>query len=295
MPILAALLGAVAISFSAIWFALADVDAVTGAFFRAAYAVPVLMALWWRVRRTDRRSPKARVLAGGAGAMLGFDWVCWHLAIDQIGTGLATLIANCQVVVVALLAWVIFGERPTRVLFVAIPVVLAGVALVSGLGREGSFGSDPLLGTILAVGAAVFYAGFLLGYRRSNRVQSPAVGSLLDATVGALAATLVAASLFSGFDLAPTWPAHGWLLALAIGSQVAGWLAIGYALPRLPAAETSTFILIQPVLTMVWGAILFQERPSVVQLTGAALVLTGVAMAATLSARRRPVPAVSPS
>ena len=45
---------------------------------------------------------------------------------------------------------------------------------------------------------------------------------------------------------------HGWLLLLA-WARVLGWLAITYALPRLPAAETSTFILLQPVLTMVWG------------------------------------------
>lgn len=291
MPLVAALIGAVAISFSAVWFELADVGAVTGAFFRVAYALPILLILWWRVRDRDRRSRKARLLALGAGLALGLDFICWHLAIEHIGTGLATLIANCQVVIVAVLAWLIFHERPSRTVMVAIPIVLAGVALVSGLGQEGSFGADPLLGTALAVGAAVFYGSFLLAYRRSNRVQSPAVGSLLDATAGALVSTLIAAPLLGSFDPVPSWPGHGWLLALAVGSQVAGWLAIGYALPRLPAAETSTFVLLQPMLTMVWGAILFTERPSLVQLSGAALVLAGVGMVAMISSRRRPVPA----
>src|SRR5690606_22566630 len=139
------------------------------------------------------------------------------------------------------------------------------------------------------VASAIFYAGFLLGYRRSNRVQAPAVGSLLDASAGAALATLVAAPLLGGIDFVPSWPGHGWLVALAIGSQVVGWLAIGYALPRLPAAETSTFILVQPVLTMVWGTLLFAERPSLLQLTGAAIVLTGVGMVAVMTTRRRPV------
>lgn len=291
MPLVAALIGAVAISFSAVWFELADVGAVTGAFFRVTYALPILLLLWWRVRDRDRRSRKARLLALGAGLALGLDFICWHLAIEHIGTGLATLIANCQVVIVAVLAWLIFDERPSRMVMIAIPIVLSGVALVSGLGQEGSFGADPVLGTALAVGAAVFYGGFLLAYRRSNRVQSPAVGSLLDATAGALVSTLIAAPLLGSFDPIPSWPAHGWLLALAVGSQVVGWLAIGYALPRLPAAETSTFILLQPMLTMVWGAILFMERPSPLQLAGAALVLAGVGMVAMVSSRRRPVPA----
>lgn len=291
MPLLAALVGAVAISFSAVWFALAEVGPVTGAFFRSAYALPVLFFLWWRVRAKDRRSPRARILAALSGLLLGGDFISWHLSIDRIGAGLATLLANTQVVGVAVLAWLVLGEKPARVVMVSIPVVLAGVALVSGLGQDDTFGTDPLLGTVFGLAAGIFYAVFLLAYRRSNKVQSPAAGSLLDATAGAFVTSLVAAPFLGGLDLVPSWPAHGWLAALALGSQVIGWLAIGYALPRLPAAETSTFILLQPVLTMVWGAVLFRERPSPVQLAGAALVLAGVGMVAAVSARRRPIPA----
>lgn len=294
MPLVAALVGAVAISFSAVWFALAEVGPVTGAFFRAAYALPVLYALWWRSRSQDRRSFRARTLAAAAGLMLGGDFICWHLSIDHIGTGLSTLLANTQVVTVAILAWLLLRERPARVVMAAIPVLLVGVALVSGLGREGSFGDDPLLGTIYGLASGLFYALFLLAYRRSNKVRAPAAGSLLDATAGALVATVVAAPLLGDLDLVPSWPSHGWLLALALGSQVFGWLAIGYALPRLPAAETSTFILVQPVLTMVWGGVLFRERPSLLQLGGAALVLGGVGMVAAVSARRRPVAVATP-
>lgn len=290
MPLVAALVGAVAISFSAVWFALADVGAVTGAVFRSAYALPVLFCLWWRVRDRDRRSSRARWLAVASGLLLGGDFIAWHLSIEQIGTGLATLLANTQVVVVAILAWLLLGEKPKPVVMGAIPVLLIGVALVSGLGRAGSFGSDPLLGTVYGLASGVFYAAFLLAYRRSNQVQAPAAGSLLDATAGALVASLMAGPLIGGLDLAPTWPAHGWLLGLALGSQVLGWLLIGYALPRLPAAETSTFILIQPVLTLIWGTLLFNERPSLVQFSGAALVLAGVGMVALVTSRRQSVP-----
>lgn len=287
MPLVAALLGAVAISFSAIFFALSDVSPITGAFYRTAYALPILALLWWRVRHQDDRSLRARLLAVGAGLMLGLDFTSWHLAIGYIGAGLATLVANSQVVIVAIFAWIVFGERPSRVLAWAIPLVLGGLILVSGVVGEESFGLDPLLGTIFSVASAFCYAGFLLAYRVSNRSQSPAVGSLLDATFGAVVVTLVISPVFGGVDLIPTWPAHGWLLALAVSSQVLGWLAIGYALPRLPAAETSTLILLQPVLTMVWGALFLTERPSAVQLFGVALVLAGVGSVAMLTRRRR--------
>jgi drug/metabolite transporter (DMT)-like permease len=289
-PLVAAFLGAFAISFSALFFHYAAVSALTGAFFRPAYAIPVLAFLWWRSRSRDGRSTRDRWVALGSGVMLAIDFVCWHLSIGHLGTGLSTLIANAQVVFVAAIAWMFMGERPNRVVLTSIPMVLVGVALVSGLGRSDAFGASPLLGTVLALASALAYAGFLLAYRRANRVQAPVVGSLLDASIGAAATTLLAAPLLGSLDLVPSWPSHGWLLALALLCQVVGWLAIGYALPRLPAAETSTFILLQPVLTMVWGGVLLAERPSLLQLIGAALVLGGVGMVAIVSGRRQTVP-----
>jgi drug/metabolite transporter (DMT)-like permease len=288
VKLIAALAGALAISFSAILYALSEVSPVTGAFYRNLYALPVLVLIWWARRGQDRRTRRKRLIAFGAGLLLGLDVVVWHISIEFIGAGLSTLIANSQVIVVAVVAWLFLGERPSRQLFIAIPVVLFGVALVSGLGRVDSFGSNPLVGTLLALMSAVFYAAFILGIRSSNDLQAPSAGPLMEATAGAALAALVLSPFGEGIQLAPTWPAHGWLLALALSSQVAGWLLISYALPRLPAAETATIILLQPVLTMVWGMIIFEEQPSPIQLVGAGLVLAGVGFVAMTSSRRTP-------
>ena len=59
----AALSGALLISFSAIYYALSDVSPTTAAFFRAAYALPVLFVLWWLRRTRDRRPARRRWLA----------------------------------------------------------------------------------------------------------------------------------------------------------------------------------------------------------------------------------------
>lgn len=276
MTLAAALSGAIAISFSAIFFALSEADAVTGAFFRATYALPVLALIWAMRRTADRRRGRRRIVALGAGVALGLDIVAWHSAIHFIGTGLATLLANTQVVLVSVMAWVVLGERPRRQLLWAIPVILVGVALVSGVGQDGAFGTRPLAGTGLALLAAFFYSLFLLGFRQSNTAGAPAAGPLMEATAGAAAVTAMIGLVWTGLDLQFTWPAHGWLLALALGAQVLGWLLIGYALPRLPAAETATVILLQPALTMFWGALIFAERPSVLQIVGAVVVLGGV-------------------
>lgn len=290
MTLLAALAGAVLISFSAIFFALAEVSPMTGAFFRAVYALPVLFVLWMLRRSRDRRPMTRRWIAIGAGLALGSDIVTWHVAIEFIGTGLATLLANTSVIFVALGAWVLLGERPRTTTLAAIPVILVGVTLVSGLGQGDAFGADPIRGTLFALLAAVFYATFFLGFRHSNDEQAPAAGPLMEATIGAALASLAIGLVGSNIDFAISWPAHGWLLAVAIGSQVVGWMMIGYALPRLPAAETATIILLQPALTIVWGAIIFGESPSAIQIAGAVIVLAGVAFVAVMRARRMPQP-----
>ncbi len=291
LTLAAALVGAVAISFSAIFFALSDVDPITGAVFRAAYSLPVLFVIWWFVRKRDHRTASRRWMAVGAGMMLGIDVVLWHNSIDHIGAGLATLIANTQVLWVAVGAWLIHTERPSSRVLKTVPIVLVGVALVSGVGQDDAFGGNPLLGAVLALFAALFYSAFILGFRASNQSFAPPAGPLMEATLGALITPLLLGLvLSSGIDFRPSWPAHGWLIALALLAQVFGWLLIGYALPRLPAVETATIILIQPVLTMVWGAIFFSESPSALQMLGAAIVLGGVGFVALARDRRAPIP-----
>jgi len=294
VTVLAALAGAVMISFSAIFFALSGTEPVTGAFFRMAYALPVLFLLWYPRRHRDRRPARRRWMAVGAGMGLGLDVVTWHTAIEHIGAGLATLLVNTQVVFVALAAWMILGEKPRPKVAAAAPVVLGGVALVSGLGQANAFGANPVLGTLLALAAAVFYAIFLLGFRHANDSQAPSAGPLLEATAGAFVVSVIVGVSTGTLELDPGWPAQGWLIALALGAQVVGWLAIGYALPRLPAVETATIVLLQPSLTLVWGALLFAERPSALQIAGVMIVLAGVGFVAFTRAREAPAPATEP-
>ncbi|MDX1449906.1 MAG: DMT family transporter, partial [Acidimicrobiia bacterium] len=248
-PLLAALGGAVLISFSAIFFRASEADPITGGFFRMGLALPILFVLAWRLRSQDRRSRSDRVLAVTAGVLLGLDGIAWHAAIGHVGTGLATLTANSQVMVVPLVTWMALGERPSNRALWAMPVVMVGLALLTGLGRSDSFGTRPVLGISLAVLAAAFYSGFLILFRRSGRSLPPPAAGLLDVTLGG-ALTIGAIGVVTG-DLDPT-PAPAtlaWLAALAICAQVAGWLAISYALPRLSAAATSFAILLQPSLT----------------------------------------------
>lgn len=263
------------ISFSAVWVRLAELSAVTAGLFRFVYALP-LLALLQRFLHRDNRGRSDRLIAVGAGVFLALDIVFWHESIAEIGVGLATLSVNSQVVIVPLVTWMLLRERPSRNALLAMPVVIVGLVLVAGLGRADAFGNNPARGVVLAAAAAVFYAAFLIAFRRANRELGNQVGALLDVTIGAGIATVLIGWITGTADLTPSWPAHGWILALALGTQVVGWLLIGYALPRLEAAQTSFMILLQPTLTLLWGRLLFAEVASATQVIGAGLVLAGI-------------------
>lgn len=286
-------LGAVLISFSGVWVRLADVEPARSAFLRSLYALPVLAVLvWWHGRRGGATSGAARPAAGGragrwlvptgvaAGVLLGLDLVAWHASIGIIGAGLGTVLPNLQVVFVGLFGVWLLRERPTAGFWVGVPTVLAGVWLLSALGEPIETGGSVTLGVLLGVLTGLFYAGSLLVLRWSRR-RVPAAGAppmLWSLTLGATAATgLVAAG--QGVAAPAGWPADGWLLALALGSQVVGWLLVTSSIHVLPAAATSVALLLQPVLALVWGAALLGEPLGLAQVAGASVVLAGVAIA----------------
>ena len=156
--------------------------------------------------------------------------------------------------------------------------------LTSGLARHDAYGAQPVAGAIVGLLAAVVYAAFLLVYRDANRTPGPRSGPLLDSTIGMIAGALASAFFDPHFTFAPGITPTMWLVLLAIGSQVIGWLLIGVALPKLPVIETSVLLLGQPVFTVIWGVLLFDERLSPLQWTGSAIVLAGVGV---LSFQRR--------
>src|SRR3954452_3966469 len=121
---LLALLGILSISFSAVFVRLAAVSPVTATFYRGADAVPVLLIIWLAQRAQDRRERRERWLAIASGLLLALDLNLWHESIALVGAGLGTVIANVQVVFVAMAAWLLFRERPSRGRIVMIAVVL---------------------------------------------------------------------------------------------------------------------------------------------------------------------------
>ncbi len=276
-PVLTAVLGAACISSSAILVTLAHVGDVTTAFFRCALALPILVPLAvLEQRRLGPRPLSSRRNALIAGLFLAVDLVLWNHAIADVGAGVATVLGNLQVLFVAAVAWLVLRERPGTRYLVMLPVVLAGVVLVSGMLGGHAAGLHPLAGVGFGLATSAAYACFLLTLRTTGGRTPHVAGQLADATVGATVGSVVLGLLFGGFQLVIPWPSFGWLLMLAVLSGTAGWLLITSSLPRLPAAMSSLLLLLQPAGALVLAAVVLREQPTVVQVVGAVVVCLGV-------------------
>lgn len=289
-PALAAMAGAACISSSAVVMQLSGSSASMIALSRCGFALPVLALLAWRERRRGAvaMAARSRWLARTAGIFLAADLIVWKHSIDGIGAGLGTVVTNLQVVVVALLAWAVLGERPHRRLLIALPVMFGGLILAG----TGGYGRHPGLGAALGVAAAVLYSVYLLMFRQAigrgpaGPGHVPVVAPLFEATAGAAFGALVLGVVLRDFRLGPAWPALGWLVLLAMTSQVAGWLLITMSMPRLPAWLVSSLLLVQPAGSLALGAAFLAERPTPAQLAGVGVILGGVLIAASGQGRR---------
>lgn len=285
---MAALIGAICIAFSGIFYLWADVSPSTGTVYRALFGLPLLalVALAER-RRYGPLPPRALRFAAVAGILFAGDLLTWHHAIEYVGAGLATVLGNLQVLIVGAVAWLVFGERPSRNTLLAVPVVLIGVVLISGVIGAGAYGSDPTLGVLISLVTALCYSGYLLLIRAGGRdVRRPA-GPVAIATLVTAIAAMGVGWVGGDLDMTPGPESLFWLAMLGVTSQSIGYLCISISLPRLPAIITSIILLTQPVMTVGLSMVLLDERPSPAQLIGVVLVIGGIALATVPVARLR--------
>jgi drug/metabolite transporter (DMT)-like permease len=266
--------------------ALANAGPVPTAVYRCALALPVLAVIARAERRRlGPRQPAARLAAAVAGLFLAVDLVLFNHTIADAGAGVATVIGSLYVPMVAILAWLLLRERPSRRYLIMLPVVLFGIVLASGLVGART-GPDPAGGVASGAAASAAYACFLLILRQTGGQARHVAGRVLDATIGATAGSLLLGCAFGGLDMAVSWVSLGWLLFLALAVQACGWLLITSSLPQLPAAVSSLLLLIQPAVALWLGVLILHQPVSPIQIAGALLACVGVLIVAQF----RPAP-----
>ena len=268
------LLGSAILSAGPLLVRLADVSALSSAFWRVALAVPPLVLL---ARLTARPSSGTRTSTPigwfiAAGVFFAADLAAWHLGIQRTTLANSALFANGASFLYPLWGFAIARSWPSRRAGAALLLAGLGLTLLMGLSAEVS--PRHLAGDLLCLLAAVFYTGYLIAMDRA-RGETSALAALGRATlVGAVALLPVALAAPGGF-----WP-QDWtpLLLLALGSQVAGQGLIIFALPHIPPIAAGLGLLIQPLLSAAFGWLWFGERLTLLEAAGMVAILVALVL-----------------
>lgn len=275
--IISMLVGAVMISTSAPWVKVVDVGPTASAFYRMAIGGIGLILLCKLQGRACWAGLSYALRLVPVAVFFALDLYFWHRSILYIGPGLATILANFQVFVLALVGWLWFKERVGLSFLAGVLAAFAGIWMLVGV-EWGALGEQYRLGVIFGLMTAVAYSAFILSMRhaqgREATLSPPANLGLMSLICAALLGglTLLEGQSFSVPD-ARSWAA---LLAYGLLCQVVGWMLITRAMPRLPAALVGLFLLLQPALSMLWDIIFFARPTDRWDLLGAALVLAGI-------------------
>jgi drug/metabolite transporter (DMT)-like permease len=280
--ILQLLFGAFLISFSGVWVKLADVPPTTSAFYRVFLGfIFLLIACLWR---RDYMRPTAGRLAliVLCGLFFALDLFCWHASIGYIGPGLATILGNFQVFILATTGVLLFGEHIRARFLLAIPLALSGLFLVVGINWN-ELSADYRSGVYLGLATAVCYSGFLLTLRkiqaegRSYSFFFALMLISLSSSVFLGGQMLVAGDSFVIPDIKSLLS----LVNLGLFSQTVGWALIANAMPRTRASFTGLILLVQPSLAFVWDVLLFRRPTDLLNWAGVIITLTAIYLGLT--------------
>ncbi len=236
--------------------------------------------LRWRNRR-----PFAGVdlrIAALCGVLLsgvGNGFVIW--AQQGIPSGIAALIVTSVPVIVLVLDWAFFSKRaPTRQALLGTAIALAGVVTIVAHTRSLSGAAQPLYLAAMAAATFGWACGTLLQKRaaRPETVLSFTCAQMLFGGLFQVAMSFVDRE-WSTFDLSAVSVASvlAVLYLIVFGSIVALncylWL-----LTRVAAQKVTTYALVNPVVALILGAVVLNERITLLAITAAALVLIGVTL-----------------
>ena len=247
-----------------------------GRFLAAAGLLAAILALRGTSLRVTGRELGGAAAAGLLLLTLGVGVV--HVAETRIDSSVAAMIAGTvplQVILMRLAA----GESPARATRLSTVAGLAGLGLVvaPGLG-EGS----AAVGLAVMIGASVSWStgSFLSG--RLGLPRDPFVATVYEMAAGGIFLAVAAlaagewAELDSGAFAAGSVAA--WLYLVVAGSLV-GFTAYAWLLRVAPISLVVTHQYVNPLVAIALGMLVLGERPGVLALAGAALVIGSVYVA----------------
>jgi len=274
--------GAAIVSFTGPIVRVLAVAPTVTAFYSMVFGGAILLLIVVFARERLRLDRYSILLAATAALSFAFDMTMWNRCIRLVGPGLATILVGCQVFPMAGIGLVFGREKLTWRLAVAVPLAIAGLAMIVGVDWQlGSIGFRH--GVAFGLASACCYTGYLVALRRlqhgaglGRRVANMATVSVCCATFLGIIALVQRES----FGI-PNAPSFGLLVSLGVIGQVLAWVLMSGGLPRVRRSLAGLVLLLQPLLASVWDVLFFRHPVTFLQAAGAAITFAAIYLGTT--------------
>jgi drug/metabolite transporter (DMT)-like permease len=296
-PQLALFLGILAVSTASIFIRYAQnyAGSLVIATYRLAIATLLLAPIALLRNRTELRNLGKREvrLAFLAGVFLSLHFATWISSLEYTTVASSVVLVSTTPLWVAILSPLTLREPITRLMMVGMAIALIGgiiiglsdtcVVSASGLvcpNLSEFIRGEAFFGDLLALLGAIMAASYLIIGRNLRSKLSNT--SYIFLVYGIAAIFLIITTLLVGEDLLG-YPntAYLWFILLAIFPQLIGHSIFNWALGYLSAAYISISLLGEPIGSTILAFVLLNERPTILKIFGAILILIGIYIAAT--------------
>ncbi|WP_214036938.1 DMT family transporter [Methanospirillum sp.] len=274
--------GALLISLSPVFVVLSGVSATSSAFYRMALSLPALFLLLFLTGGKLWLGMRQCGIALLAGIFYTLDLTCWHQSILLIGPGLATILGNFQVFVLAAFSVFVLHTRVTLRLILAIPVSIIGLYLICGV--QWSAASDDFqLGVILALTTAFWYGGYVL-ILRMLQTSFDLEGKIANLCMVSIFTTIISGLVVIGSGDTFSVPGVGswlYLAGYAVICQVIAWILISIGIAHTTPIKVGLILLLQPAGAFIWDIFIFRLPFTSVTLLGVVITLGAIYLGST--------------
>jgi drug/metabolite transporter (DMT)-like permease len=251
-------------------------------FLVAAMAMLAIMAgakTWKQLDAAKGNIPL--VLGLGASGIAAYNLLFFRgLHLSPASDG-AMIIPTLNPLLTLFVAALILGEPLTARKLTGALISLVGQLLIFWTLVRAAAG-DParLTGDLYYVASALCWAIYTILGRVAAKRFTPMASTTLGSVSGALMLLPFALWQYPG-STGYTLPFWGHVAYMALGATVAGFFLWNRGLERLGASRAAVFMNLVPVFTLVLAALILGERPTLLQMTGMVVVLSGVFLAGT--------------
>ncbi len=195
----------------------------------------------------------------------------------EIPSGVAAIICSLMPVMVIIINMIINrDEKPTFLIVAGVIIGLAGIIMIFGQHISEFSKTEYLIGIVLTFGAVLSWAGGSIWIKKKNTDSNPFLNAGLQMLFGGVWCFPLSLAFDDLSNVSWTADAAYAMIYLIIFGSIIAYASYSYALRKLPMTIVSMYAYINPLVAIVLGWLVLQEKLNIQIIAAFILTVAGI-------------------